>query len=104
MVDEYAQILLDLLVYPLRLSVHLRVVQRGRIALDAHQLVKVFHGPGLKLGAPIMDDLPGNTVQPEDVISVDLCHAMCHHRCLGGDDMYLLGKSIHHHADGIVPQ
>ena len=62
MVDEYAQILLDLLVYPLRLSICLWVVCRGRVALDAHQLVKVLHEPGLELGASIVDDLPGNSV------------------------------------------
>ena len=50
----------------------LRVVRRRRVALDAHQLVKVLHEPGLELGASIMDDLPGNPMQPEDVISVVL--------------------------------
>ena len=103
MVDEYAQVLLNLLVYPLCLPICLRVVCCGRIALDAHQLVKVLHEPGLELGTSVMDDLLGNAVQPENVVSVDFCHAMCRQGCLGGDDMYLLGESIHHHADGIVP-
>ena len=102
-VDEYAQILLNLLVYPLRLSIRLLVVRRRRIALDAHQLVEVLHEPGLELGTSIMDDLPGNPMQPEDVVSVDLSHAMCRQGCLGGNDMYLLGESIHHHTNGIVP-
>ena len=104
MVDEYAQVLLDLLVYPLRLPICLWVVRRRRVALDAHQLVKVLHEPGLELGASIVDDLPGNPVQPEDVVSVDLSHAVCCQGCLGRDDVYLLGEPIHHHADGIVPR
>ena len=102
-VDEYAQVLLNLLVYPLRLPIRLRVVRRRRIALDAHQLVKVPHEPGLELGASVVDDLLGNAVQPENVVSVDFCHAMCRQGCLGGNDMYLLGESIHHHTNGIVP-
>ena len=104
MVDEYAQVLLDLLVYPRRLSIRLWVVRRGRVALDAHQLVKVLHEPGLELGASIMDDLPGNPVQPEDMVSVDLSHAMGRQGCLGRNDVNLFGESIHHHANGIVPR
>ena len=103
MVDEYAQILLNLLVYPLCLSVCLWVVCRRRVALNAHQLVKVLHEPGLELGASIVNDLPGDTVQSEDMISINLCHAVRRQGCLGWDDVYLLGKSIHCHANGIVP-
>ena len=103
MVDEYAQILLNLLVNSLCLSVCLWVICRRRVALDAHQLVKVLHEPGLELGASIVNDLPGNTVQSENVVSVDLSHAVRRQGCLGWNDVYLLGESIHHHANDIVP-
>ena len=103
-VDDYAQVLLDLLVDSFRLPIRLRVVRRGGIALDAHQLVEVLHEPGLELGASIMDDLPGNPVQSKDVVSVDLGHAVCRQGCLGRNDVYLFGKSIHHHANGIIPR
>ena len=103
MVDEYAQVLLNLLVDSFRLPIRLRMVRRGGIAFDAHQFVEVLHEPGLELGASIVNDLPGDTVQSEDVISINLCHAVHRQGCLGWNDMYLLGESVHHHANGIVP-
>ena len=102
MINKNVQILLNLLVDSFRLPVHLRVICHQGIALNAHQSIKVPHELEFELGASIMDNLPGNSVQPEDVVSVDFCHDVCHQGCLGQNDVYLFGKLIHHHANGIV--
>ena len=50
-----------------------------------------------------MDDLLRDAMELEDVIAIQLGHAL---QCLGGvggQDMNLLGETIHHHTDGIVP-
>ena len=77
MINKNVQILLNLLVDSFRLPVHLRVICHQGIALNAHQSIKVPHELEFKLGASIVDNLPGDTMQSEDVIPVDLCHAMC---------------------------
>ena len=77
MINENVQILLNLLVDSFCLPVHLRVICHQGIALKAHQSIKVPHELEFELGASIVDNLPGDTMQSEDVIPVDLCHAMC---------------------------
>ena len=50
-----------------------------------------------------MDDLLGDAMEPEDVVPVDLCHAMYHQGGLGWDEMDLFKEPVHHHTNGIVP-
>ena len=102
-INEYPQVLLYFLVDPFCLPVGLWVVGSGGIPFDVQQLVQVLHEVRVELGTPVMDDLLRDAMELEDVIAVQLGHAL---RCDGGvgrQDVNLLGETIHHHADGIVP-
>ena len=102
MVDEETEVLFQLLVDPFRLSIGLRVVRRGGVVLDAQELVKVRHEVRLKLGSSIVDDLGGNAVELEHVVTKQLGHAFSREGGVRGNRVHLLGEAVHNHADGVV--
>ena len=76
-IDEDVEILFNLLVDPFCLSIDLGMLCHQRVTLDPNQFVEVSHEFRLKLGASIVDDLPGNAMEPEDMVPIVFCHAMC---------------------------
>ena len=101
-VDEDAQVCLDLLIDSFRLSISLGVIRRGEVSFNAEQLVQVLHELGVELGSSVMDDFLGNAVKSEDLVLVHLCHSFRCDRHVGGDGMDLLREFVHKDADSIV--
>ena len=50
---------------------------------------------------PIMDDLVREAVKLEDVVPVQLSHALGSYLGSGWDRVYLLREAINHYADGV---
>ena len=102
-IDKDPQILLYFLVDPLRLHIGLGMVGSGGIPFDVQQFVQVLHEVRVELGAPVMDDFLGDAMKFEYMIAIQPGHAFRSDGGVGGQDVNLLGKAVHHHADGIVP-
>ena len=74
-INAYPQVLLYLLVDPLRLPIGLWVVGSGGIPFDVQQLLKILHEARVKLWAPVMDDLLRDAMKLKDMITIQPCHA-----------------------------
>ena len=102
MVDVEPQILLQLLVRPLCLTVSLWVVGCGGGVLNAQEPVKADHKLGLELWPPVMDDLLGGSMQPKNIIPQQP-GCVLGIECGGsGYRMQLLGEPVNHYQDGIL--
>ena len=75
-IDKDPQVLLYLLVDPLRLPIGLWVVGSGGIPFDVQQLVEILHEVRVELGAPVMDDLLRDAMELKDMIAIQPCHAL----------------------------
>ena len=100
-VDVEPQILLQLLVHPLRLAIRLWVVGCGGVVLDPQEPVEADWKLGQELWAPVMDYLLGDSMQPKDMVPQQP-GCVLGIECGGsGYGMHLLGESINHYKDGI---
>ena len=101
-VDEDAQVCLDLLIDSFCLSISLGVVGCGEVSFNAKSPVQVLHELGVELGSSVMDDLLGNAVESENLVLVHLCHSFRCDRHVGGNGMDLLCEFVDKDADSIV--
>ena len=74
----------------------------GRVPFYPKQPVQVLHELGLKLRAPVMDELPRNAMQLEHIVPVQLGHPLSSERCVSGKDMDLFAEPVHKDTNGIV--
>ena len=98
-VNEDGQVSFDLLINPFHLTISLGVVGRGEVSFNAKSPVQVLHELGVKLGSSVVDDLLGNAVESENLVSVHLCHSLCH---VSVNGMELFCEFVYKDADSIV--
>ena len=102
-VDVEPQILLQLLVRPLCLTVSLWVVGHGRVVFNAQEPVEVDSKLGLELWPPVMDYLLGHSMQSKDMVPQQPGHVLSIERGGSGYCMHLLGELVDHYQDDILP-
>lgn len=68
-VAKDTKIVLNFLVNPLRLTIRLRMIGRTGIALDVKKLVEITHECRYEVGTPVTNDLPRESMIPEDIVS-----------------------------------
>ena len=100
-VEEDPEVLLQLFVDMLRLSIRLRVEGSRGVVFDSKRDVECSHELGLELGSSVVDDLAGHSMEPEHLVSEYLGHAFDGECGVRRNCVHLLGKPVHYNADGV---
>lgn len=76
LLSEEPEILFNLLIYALHLSIYLRVIYSHQLAIDTELWVQSFDEPGCKLRSSITDDTLWESVESEYVMNVEVRNAI----------------------------
>ena len=101
--DIKAEVLLNLLVGMLCLSIGLGMVCSGEVGLDAKTLQEGAHNIGGKLWPSVTDKAKGQPMQTEDLSVVDVHHTLSGDVRSAGEGMDLLGEEVSEDDDSIIP-
>ena len=102
LVDKETKVLLQFLVYPLCLTIPLRVVSCGSRQFNSEDSIEFPSEFRNELGAPIGHYLPRQPMVPPDVLEEEPCGSGCSNsgECRG--KMSSLGDRVHYHHYRVV--
>ena len=97
LVDEEMKVLLQFLVYPLRLTIPLWVVSCGSRQFNSENSIEFLSEFRNKLGAPIEHYLPRQPMVSPDVLEEEPCGSSCNNSGECRSKVSSLGDRVHYH-------